>query len=53
MKQHIVKPLVDELAARLTPTPVPVPTPTTKPQTAELDQDPGGSYNNGHVYPQA
>lgn len=50
MKKQSVKPLVDELNARLSP--LSLPKLQAKPQSAELDQDPGGSYNTSHVYPQ-
>jgi hypothetical protein len=52
VQQKIVKPLIDELNARLTP-PVPPPVaPLPEPGPAELDQDPGSAYSPDHTYPQ-
>jgi len=47
MKNQVVKPLIDEMDARCIK-----PLPEPQPQTAELDQDAGGSYSATHVYPQ-
>ena len=47
MKKQVVKPLIDEMDARCTK-----PLPKPQPQTAELDQDPGGGYNTIHDDPQ-
>jgi len=54
MKTDIIKPYIDELAARLpAPPTMPEPTPATKlPEPAELDQDAGGGYNTIHDNPQ-
>jgi hypothetical protein len=52
MKNYIVKPYVDELAARVMPAP-PAPAPVTRlPQPAEFDQDAGSGYNTNHTDPQ-
>jgi hypothetical protein len=53
MKTEIIKPYTDELAALVAPLQKPELAPaTTLPKPAELDQDPGGSYNTIHDDPQ-
>ena len=52
MRKPITQPIVDELGGSKQPKKQANIPPQDPPKPAELDQDPGGGFNNDHTYPQ-